>query len=199
MEYIRKDASEFEKLAVLFPILKRNEKAIIAGGVFKDLFLERKFRDIDLFFNSQKDLCNTINFVKENTGFKMIYENNNATGYFDLNLNWKIDFVQKQFGSPEEILDSFDFSVSKFCLFKDGCGLKVLFHCCFFEDLTNKNLKFNPKVVNPVSMLSRALKYSTYGFNLNKSDFLYLISLINLMEYERFRELSMSNFYSYES
>jgi hypothetical protein len=198
MEYLTRDATEFKKLSVLFPLMKNNENAVIAGGVFKDLFLERSFRDIDLFFCNQKDFLNKIEDLKVKSDLKIIYENNNAVGYFDLISKWKIDFVQKQFGSPKEILDSFDFSVSKFCLFKDQYGMKVMFHYCFFEDLTNKNLKFDPEVVNPISLLSRAIKYSSYGFNLSKSDFLYLTSLINTLEPELFRNLSMQNFYSYQ-
>ena len=50
IKYQTKDAYYFNKLKPLFPYLKMT-KGFIAGGVFKDIFLDKPFRDIDFFLS----------------------------------------------------------------------------------------------------------------------------------------------------
>jgi hypothetical protein len=196
-EYIIKNASEFPVIKKLIPYLK-NTSGFIAGGVFKDVFLSSDFRDLDIFFENINEFRISINKLKNDLQFIKTYSNQNAVGIYDNTNKINIDLVTKKFGNPKQILDSFDFSVSKFSLFRDKNNeFKVIYHQYFFEDLATKSLRFNIETVNPVAQLSRVIKYSGYGFKINKLDFLRLMQQINELESERFKNLSLNNFYSY--
>jgi hypothetical protein len=197
-DYILKDAEEFEKINSLIPYLEKHN-GFIAGGVFKDLFLDRKFRDIDIFFNSTWDAKLAISYFIENKEYTEVYENTNALGVYLSSRELSVDIVHSKFGTPSEILDGFDFSVSKFCLFSDENNkLKVLYHKCFFEDLVNRKLRFEINYNNPVSQLTRVIKYSSYGFEINRDDILKITTAINSLDHITFRDLSFKNLYENE-
>jgi hypothetical protein len=196
-EYIIKDALEFPVIRKLIPYLQ-NSSGFIAGGVFKDLFLNSDFRDLDFFFENIDEYRVSLNQLTINQKCVRTYENQNAVGIYDNIDKINIDLVTKIFGSPKQILDSFDFTVSKFSLFRDNNKkFKVIYHQYFFEDLATKHLRFNVETANPVAQLSRVIKYSGYGFKINKPDFLNLIKQINELEPESLLNFSDNNFNSY--
>jgi hypothetical protein len=191
MEYIISDAFHFEKLRLLYPYFK-GHKGIIAGGVFKDIFSDRNFRDIDIFFGKETEFCNCIHEYSSSKEFSKKYENDNAIGFEENFSKIRVDFVRKRFGSPREILDSFDFSVSKFALYKDKEKLfKVIYHPLFFSDLVTKTLRYDSTVGDPILQFSRILKYSRYGFKINKADQINLIKQINNLDISRINSSSM--------
>ena len=194
--YVIKDAGNFDKLKLLYPYIK-NKKCCIAGGVFKDIFQNQEFKDIDIFFESEFDFMIEKGQHSSNDLLTKVYENENAIGLYDNSKGISIDLVQKKFGSPKEILDSFDFTVSKFCLYQQNNNFNVIYHKHFFEDLTTKTLRFDCGTLNPIAQLSRAIKYSRYGFKLSKIDFLNLLREVNNLDNDVFNDLSMDNFYSY--
>jgi hypothetical protein len=195
MEYIISDAFHFEKLRVLFPYLN-NHDGIIAGGVFKDIFLDKNFRDIDVFFTCESEFLKCIRNQNSSNYYIKKYENDNAIGFEENFSKIRVDFVRKRFGSPREILDSFDFSVSKFALYKDKENIfKVIYHPLFFSDLVTKTLRYDSTVGDPVLQFSRILKYSRYGFKINKADQINLI--INLSQLENIDALFFENYDEY--
>jgi hypothetical protein len=197
LEYIIKNAFEFEKLRLLYPYFK-GHKGIIAGGVFKDIFLDKNFRDIDVFFWKETEFLNCIHEYNSAKEFSKKYENDNAIGYEESNSNIRIDFVRKRFGSPKEIIDSFDFSVSKFALYKDeDDSLKVIYHPLFFQDLVSKSLRFDSSTSDPISQFSRVLKYSRYGFKITREDQITLIRDINQMDEHLIDSLLLDNYDEY--
>jgi hypothetical protein len=195
-EYIIKDAVEFEKIRFLFPYIK-GKGGFIAGGIFKDLFHGNPYRDIDMFFKNDISFKMNMEYLTNKRLFKLTYQNKNATGLKNDSKRINIDLVSRIFGSPEDILDSFDFTVSKFCLYEENRKIKVLYHRSYFEDLTNKRLRFNHDTLQPISLLNRVLKYSKYGFKLEKKDFLFLVEQINKLDSKVIHEQSMDYFYAY--
>lgn len=196
-DYIVRDAHQFDKLKVLFKYFENRKFGFIAGGVFKDLFLDREFRDIDWFFQNEFEYSEMlVSLVAENK-HRLIYENSNAISYFNSYFNTKEEFVKKQFGFPKEILEGFDFSVSKFCLFKENKSLKVIFHKDFFEDLINRRLRYDSEVKNPILFMNRIMKYSSYGFSLSKNDFLKLMLQINQLNPDDLKGVTLDNLYDY--
>ena len=196
-DYITRDASSFSNLKSLLPYA-RNMQSYIAGGVFKDIFQKQTYKDIDIFFENEKAFLEYKNQIIRSNNYSSLYNNQNALGFYNSNENISIDLVQKKFGDPLEILESFDFSVSKFCLYREEYNYyKVIYHKHFFEDLVNRTLRFDSSKSDPVSQLSRVIRYSRYGFKINKSDYLNLLKRINEMTPDIFEDLSMDEIYSY--
>jgi hypothetical protein len=194
MEYIISDAFHFEKLRVLFPYLN-NHDGIIAGGVFKDIFLDKHFRDIDFFFKCESEFLKCVSNQHLSNSCTKKYENDNAVGFEENTSKIRIDFVRKRFGSPKEIIDSFDFSVSKFALYKDNQNsFKVIYHPLFFTDLVTKTLRYDSIIGDPILQFSRILKYSRYGFKIAKADQVNLIKQINNLNVDEINLLSMINY-----
>lgn len=197
MDYIISDAFHYEKLRILYPYIKEN-KGFIAGGVFKDLFLDKNFRDIDVFFINEYQHYNQILNLNSDEDFLNKYENDNAIGFEEKSTKIRIDCVRKCFGNPSDILDSFDFTVSKFALFKDDQKrLKVIYHPLFFQDLITKTLRFDTNSSDPISQFSRILKYSRYGFKIDKKDQINLIRKINQLNVNTINSLSLNNYDEY--
>jgi hypothetical protein len=195
MEYIICEAHYFEKLRMLYPYLENN--GFIAGGVFKDIFLDRSFRDIDFFFRDETYYDKFIMNIPEQK-FSKKYENANAIGFEEKSSKIRIDYVRKCFGSPKDILDSFDFSVSKFALYKDDKNvIKVIYHPFFFTDLIAKKLRFDSCSGDPIAQFSRVLKYSFYGFTINKADQKILLKRINALDASLIDNISLNEYYSY--
>jgi hypothetical protein len=95
-------------------------------------------------------------------------------------------------------LDSFDFSVSKFALYKDNQNsFKVIYHPLFFTDLITKTLRFETKTGDPIAQFSRILKYSRYGFNISNDDKINLLKQINQLESSLIDSLSILNYDNY--
>jgi len=196
-DYIVRDASQFEELRLLNPYINENQ-GFIAGGVFKDLFLNKNFRDIDVFFMEQQNFHNEIIKLNESEEFLKKYENVNAIGFEEKSTKIRVDCVRKCFGNPTEILNSFDFSVSKFALFKDvNKKLKVIYHPYFFEDLITKKLRIDSEYKDPIAQFSRILKYSRYGFKIDKTDQIKLLHLINKLNNNQINTLLMNDYEYY--
>lgn len=79
-DYIVRDAFHFEKLRVLFPYFS-NQDGIIAGGVFKDIFLDKPFRDIDFFFKCESEFLKCVSNQHLSNSHTKKYENDNAVGF----------------------------------------------------------------------------------------------------------------------
>ncbi len=191
-KYQIKDAYYFNKLKPLFSYLKMT-KGFIAGGVFKDIFLDKPFRDIDFFFECEKDFLESRNVFIRDSRFKLKYKNENAFGFINETLQLNIELICKKFGSPTEILNGFDFSVSKFALYSVNNDLYVKFHPLFFEDLSDKKLRFDLDDSSPINQMNRVLKYSRYGFQVATKDIHLLLNKINQLDSSEFDDILFSD------
>ena len=191
-KYITKDAYYFNKLKPLFPYLKLT-RGFIAGGVFKDVFLDKPFRDIDFFFESESDFIRSRNIFLKDPNFKLNYKNGNAFGFINDLTQLNIELICKKFGTPNEILNGFDFSVSKFALYRDDNDFFVKFHPLYFEDLSDKKLRFELDDRSPIMQMKRVLKYSRYGFIAAPKDLHLLLNRINQLDCSEFDEILFSD------
>lgn len=163
-------------------------KGFICGGCFKNIFNKEKVKDLDIFFYNRADFNaaveyydrqtagyseDGINILRESAAeYIFLYENPNVKAYVHKQTGVRIELCSKIFGTPEQILSQFDFTITKFAYYKeeiteDGSThieYKVLMHDKFFEHLHLKRLVTDDKIPFPMSTLERAFRYAKYGY-----------------------------------
>jgi hypothetical protein len=157
--------------------LLEGHHGFIAGGVFKDVFEKKDIRDIDIWFENEFDWKEAVEYFGMN-GWVRNHETENSIGFrraFAGSI--VVELINNRFGTPEEIINSFDFTVCQCGMYKmlgddaDGNTVtvyKLIHDEKFFQDLRNKTLHLtHDTIVNPVGQFDRVLKYSRYGFKLD--------------------------------
>ena len=186
-------------------------KGFICGGCFKNIFNKEKVKDLDIFFESRLDFEEAVDYYDRQTAgyidysesdngldeddaeYKFLYENENVKAYVHKNTGVRIELCCKIFGTAEDILNQFDFTIVKFAYYKveieDETGAeyeeplddifgektnithvnkhieyKILVHDKFFEHLHMKRLVTDDKILFPMSTLERAFRYAKYGY-----------------------------------
>lgn len=180
-------------------------KGFICGGCFKNVFNKEKVKDVDIFFKSLADYEEAIQYFdsmtpgyngddKRTEEYLFCYENDNVKAYKHKEKEIRVELCCKIFGTAEEILNNFDFTIVKFAYYKeeveDETGAEVPFllnddatasinatgkpltHIeyrilCddkFFEHLFLKRLVTDNKIPYPMSTLERMFRYAKYGY-----------------------------------
>lgn len=148
----------------------------IAGGCFKSVFLGDKPHDVDMFFQGMTEYTDAIRYFSENQDeYERGYQNRNVESFIHKKSGIRIECVKKVFGTPEEILSGFDFTITKFAFYVEteppededaswhytDC---VMYHPDFFEHLHMRRLVVDDQMRYPVSTFHRTYKYAASGF-----------------------------------
>ena len=180
---VEKNIDNFQNLNWLTEFM-RHHKGFICGGCFKNIFNHEKVKDLDIFFKSERDWNDAVMYFDTMTvGYKFddkgeeeyqfYYENDNVKAYKHLKTGTVIELCCKIFGTAREIIDSFDFTITKFAIYKDvvtddegveHIETKVICDDCFFEHLHLKRLVIDNKIPYPMSTFERMLRYAKYGY-----------------------------------
>ena len=170
-------------------------KGFICGGCFKNIFNKEKVKDLDIFFESKADFEEAVSYYDNQTigndaKYKILYENANVKSYIHKETGVRVELCCKIFGTVEDILNQFDFTITKFAYYKeeieDETGAefvspfnnenvealvksthieyKVLMHDKFFEHLHMKRLVTDDKILFPMSTFERMIRYAKYGY-----------------------------------
>ena len=185
-------------------------KGFICGGCFKNIFNGEKVKDLDIFFQSKADFEDAVKHYDNKTvgywidddednkagedeaEYRFLYENKNVKAYVHKKSGVRIELCSKIFGTAEDILNQFDFTITKFAYYKeeikDETGTeaqisfddefvdkinnsisthieyKILVHDKFFEHLHMKRLVTDDKIPFPMSTFERAFRYAKYGY-----------------------------------
>lgn len=145
-------------------------RGFIAGGCFKNLFSHERIKDIDVFFKSNTDYRDAVRILGANDDFEEAYKSENVTAFRHTKTGTIVELVCSIFGSPEEVISQFDFTVAKFAYYKDvgeddeSTTYKAVYHKEFFEHLHLKRLIIDDKIPKPMSTFERMLRYRKYGY-----------------------------------
>lgn len=184
-------------------------KGFICGGCFKNIFNKEKVKDLDIFFESRMDFDEAVDYFDRQTAgyidysegedgldeddaeYRFLYENKNVKAYVHKKTGVRIELCCKIFGTAEDILNQFDFTIVKFAYYKEKVEdetdaemyeeaedlfemergslsthteYKILVHDKFFEHLHMKRLVTDDKIPFPMSTLERAFRYAKYGY-----------------------------------
>ena len=114
--------------------------------------------------------------------YKKTYENDNCIAFYDKKEKIQIELVRSTFGTPEETMMKFDFTIVKACLYKykkeEEDVFEFLYHPKFFEHLHCNKLVIDDGMPKPVATFNRVLKYTRYGFGLCRESKIKLVNAI---------------------
>lgn len=153
-------------------------KGYIAGGVFKNIFNNEKVKDVDVFFESEKDFKEADDYFKRNENYKKGYENTKVVSYIHKDRGILVELIRHKFKSPLEMIKEFDFTITQFVYYKeffigldddeeDSVEWQITFHSRFFEHLLLKRLVIDQDandLVLPVNTFNRMFRYAKYGY-----------------------------------
>lgn len=153
----------------------KDHRGYIAGGVFKDILSDKKFKDIDIFFENASDYEHAKKYFESKEHFTHKYENDKATAFIDTQNNVSIELIKHKFLKPLDMINDFDFTITKFVYYKeeidDEDGIyterKVAYHKQFFEHLHMKRLVIDNDVddiILPINTFNRMFRYARYGY-----------------------------------
>ena len=114
-------------------------KGFICGGCFKNIFNHEKVKDLDIFFKSKDDWKDAVYWFdsktrgyvdieefdnknglsEEEAEYTFYYQNDNVKAYKHKKTGVVIELCSKIFGTAEEILNQFDFTITKFAYYKE--------------------------------------------------------------------------------
>lgn len=98
-------------------------KGFIAGGCFKNILSGEKVKDIDIFFESESDFQEAVDLFNDEKhqkeGWKFKYRNEKVCAFQKEGEKVWVEFIESEFGKPEAILRSFDFTVAKMAYYKE--------------------------------------------------------------------------------
>lgn len=177
-------------------------KGFICGGCFKNIFNKEKVKDLDIFFNCKNDWDEAVDYFdsmtlgykgddKRDEQYRFYYENKNVKAYKHIKTGIVLELCRKIFGTVEDILNQFDFTIVKFAYYKeeveDETGAviednpfeiepienerpkthieyRVMYDDKFFEHLHMKRLVVDNEIPFPMSTFDRMFKYAKYGY-----------------------------------
>ena len=178
-------------------------KGCIAGGVFKNIFNNEKYKDVDIFFEKERDWYEATVYFQTNEEYVLQYENSKVKAYRNKNTNVIVELIRFIYGTVEEIVSKFDFTVCKFVYYKvesqsddkeNEVEWKILYHNKFFEHLHLKRLVIDQDAAlidKPVNTLNRSYRYAKYGYFPCRETKVKIIDSLRLMN--RFEDSMLSN------
>lgn len=179
-----------------------NDNAIVAGGCFKNIFNNEKIKDVDLFFRNEDDYNEAIKRaedLRKQEKYVFVYQNDKVKSYHDTENNLRLEFVKTIFGEPQQIVEQFDFTITKFAFYKDddyidednfSSQFRVVYHDDFFEHLHTKRLVIDDELRFPVSSFERSYRYRDKGYKLCRESKNKLLKYINELTEEELKDVS---------
>lgn len=146
----------------------------IAGGCLRSFLVGEKPKDIDIFSNNPEKV---ISYLSENDKFKKAFGNDFFQNFKYNNLTYQV-IKKYTYETPQDTIDSFDFTIISAAFYKD----ELVLHDRFYLDNAQKRLVVN-KLPFPLSSMKRSLKYVSRGYAMcpvNLSKILRAINELNI-------------------
>jgi hypothetical protein len=165
-DYVGELAVKFSGVDFYKPLLT-NDKVIVAGGCFKDMFLERPARDVDVFFRTEKAYQEYVDKFENSPAFTLQLDSGRSKSFKRIGQDVVVDLIYHQFGAPLDILQYFDFTVCKFAYYMMDGEYYVLYHSQYFRHLKDRELHLTVHPSDVDQEFNRVIKYARYGFDLS--------------------------------
>jgi len=164
---------------------KALDKFFVAGGALTSVFSNKKINDLDLFFYDKWKYDDLRSEMGEKD-WKPVFESDSAVSY---NINGvRFQLIKKVFGTPEEVIKNFDFSVCM-CACTLAPEKKIIMDDNFLYHLAQRTLYFNINAKYPISSLWRVKKYLKKDFTFPAIEAIKISLAINNLNIKSYIDL----------
>lgn len=161
------------------------ENCFFAGGCVRDLFLNVKPKDWDIFFTNAQAAKEFLLYVLLDPVLQYVfkvYKDSNRT--FTLKIGGKtLQFITLTSGPPDKVVSEFDFQINANYYFPKTGKIDIDEHL----ETGDVALRMQPRCINPYSAMSRVPKLLSKGFSISPQELVkltYLCSLSGLSKNE---------------
>jgi len=168
----------------------------VAGGAVRGVFTSDHVNDLDIFFKDAKDFNKDGQF---DNGFETQEDGGHKILFYKTDVAWthKPEFRHQKlplhqmicavFGSPEEVIKQFDFTMSM-AAWIPQTG-EFIMDEYFLKHCSQKRLVFNINAQYPICSMWRAVKFIKRGWKLPAIDCIKLALKINNLDFKNKGEL----------
>ena len=133
-------------------------KGFICGGCFKNIFNNEKVKDLDIFFTSEEDWDEAVDYFDSMTpGYEEDEKRDEQYKFY-----YKEE-VEDETGAVVEY-DPFEIEPAESEIPKTHIEHRVMYDNKFFEHLYMKRLVVDNEIPFPMSTFDRMFKYAKYGY-----------------------------------
>lgn len=123
MVYVNLESMNYWNLLWLDDYLV-GHNGFICGGCFKNIMNRERVKDLDIFFRSEEDWHKACLYFddevrKDDAVWSFNYENKKVKSYKNKKTGIVIELCKTVFGEPKDVLDKFDFTITKFAYYKE--------------------------------------------------------------------------------
>ena len=188
----------FRSATERFKTVRKSDEGFKASDVMP--YVERFFsiesaKDIDVFSPSREEFEKTQELFKKKSTANN-YVSKNSEGYIISHSLPLVDLVKKDFGTPEEIISNFDFTVSQCALFREDEEYYLIFSKEFLQDLFHNRLRwsknFFSRNLDDSFILERVMRYHNYGF-IGDDSFAKKTAEVTINKYNDFKSLGIDD------
>lgn len=162
---------------------EQNMPLIVAGGAITSVFSNQPINDLDFFFQSETDF-GLARQALGLAGMAPAFVSNAAVSYKEKGTRFQL--ISKIYGTPEQIIKRFDFTISMAALEVTDEEQEFVMHPYFLEHLAGRLLVFDRDAQYPIASLWRAVKFVKRGYHLPAMEILKMVL--------RCRELQLSTY-----
>lgn len=149
------EVQAFGRLKSLYEKMPAKEISWIAGGALRSFLVGDKVKDLDIFSSDPEKVLSAF---KSDDSFKVGHENDFISNFYKDNMCYQV-IKKYKYQSPQETIDSFDFTIVCAAIGQDG----IITDERFYIDNAQRRLvvKSLPK---PLSTVRRGMKYCQRGY-----------------------------------
>ena len=168
---------------------------MLSGGAITSLFTDAAVNDLDFYIKDKENIPEAVAFFTK--WFPEVpYVTENAYTFKRKSSRsrkmWTVQLITRFTGTPTEILDTFDFTVTQGLY--DFANEVFVFGDRFFQDNSKRKLVYLGKSHFPICAMYRTKKYQDKGYKLPGSTIMHIalsIVRLNIMNYRDLKQQLM--------
>ena len=162
----------------------------ICGGAITSVFSNAAINDLDFYLEDKVDLARAVKFF-EVLGFVQVFTTDTALSFQrqvpGSRRLYKIQLITYFTGKPDEIFNSFDFTIC--CGAYSFADEQFKLHPRFLPDLAKRKLVYMGGSRFPICALYRTVKYQKCGYELPGSTAMHLGLAISRLDIKTYADL----------
>lgn len=169
----------------------KEKRAFIAGGALTSIICDNKINDFDIYFKTEKECNEAIDYFTNDFEFECIATTDNAVTFEKEGLfKTTIQLIRAKDLINECIYDTisrFDFTINMAAY--DLLDDRVIAHKDFYIDNIKRKLIYNENTMYPIVSFHRALKYINRGYKLSGYEQVKIALAINNVKMKDYNDL----------